>query len=100
MAQNTGNAKNILVGASPLFLSNIDITTSGYVENAEPGAAGDYAFESGISFTKTLKTSNTQAESSITSSGKRTMRSRSSIFLSRLYSLLIATCSSKWMTAG
>ena len=54
MAQNTGNAKNILVGASPLFLSNIDITTSGYVENAEPGAAGDYAFESGISFTKTL----------------------------------------------
>jgi hypothetical protein len=54
MAQNTGNAKNILVGASPLFLSNIDITTSGYVENAEPGAVGDYAFESGISFTKTL----------------------------------------------
>jgi hypothetical protein len=54
MAQNTGNAKNILVGASPLFLSNIDITTAGYVENAEPGAVGDYAFESGISFTKTL----------------------------------------------
>ena len=53
MAQNTGNAKNILVGASPLFLSNIDITTSGYVENAEPGT-GDYAYESGISFTKTL----------------------------------------------
>jgi hypothetical protein len=55
MAQNTGNAKNILVGASPLFLSNIDITAAGYVENAEPGkAASDYAFVEGESFTKTL----------------------------------------------
>ena len=35
--QNTGNARNILVGASPLFLSNIDITETEYVENAEPG---------------------------------------------------------------
>jgi hypothetical protein len=35
--QNTGNARNILVGASPLFLSSEDITESGYVENAEPG---------------------------------------------------------------
>jgi len=32
MAQNTGNARNILVGASPLFLSVEDSTTSGYVE--------------------------------------------------------------------
>jgi hypothetical protein len=39
MAQNTGNAKNILVGASPLFLSVDDSTTSGYVENMEPGVA-------------------------------------------------------------
>jgi len=53
MAQNVGNAKNILVGASPLFISNIDVTDSDYVENAEPGA-GDYAYESGISFTTTL----------------------------------------------
>ena len=53
MAQNVGNAKNILVGASPLFLSNIDITASGYVENAAPGT-GDFAFESGVSFTNTL----------------------------------------------
>jgi hypothetical protein len=37
MAQNTGNAKNILVGASPLFLSVDDSTTAGYVENMEPG---------------------------------------------------------------
>ena len=35
--QNTGNARNILVGASPLFLSNVDITEAEYVENAEPG---------------------------------------------------------------
>ena len=53
MAQNTGNAKNILVGASPLFLSNTDITTAGYTENAAPGT-GDYAFVSGESFTATL----------------------------------------------
>ena len=39
MAQNTGNARNILVGASPLFLSVEDSTTSGYVENMVPGTA-------------------------------------------------------------
>jgi hypothetical protein len=39
MAQNTGNARNILVGASPLFLSVEDSTTSGYVENLIPGTA-------------------------------------------------------------
>ena len=39
MAQNIGNARNILVGASPLFLSVEDSTTSGYVENMVPGAA-------------------------------------------------------------
>jgi hypothetical protein len=53
MAQNVGNAKNILVGASPLFISNVDVTDADYVQNAEPGA-GDFAYESGISFTKTL----------------------------------------------
>jgi hypothetical protein len=53
MAQNVGNAKNILVGASPLFISNIDVTDSDYVQNAEPGS-GDFAFQSGVSFTKTL----------------------------------------------
>ena len=37
MAQNTGNARNILVGASPLFLSVEDSTTSGYVEDLTPG---------------------------------------------------------------
>jgi hypothetical protein len=39
MAQNTGNAKNILVGASPLFLSVEDSTVDGYVENMEAGLA-------------------------------------------------------------
>jgi hypothetical protein len=53
MAQNVGNAKNILVGASPLFISNVDVTDADYVQNAEPGA-GDFAYESGVSFTKTL----------------------------------------------
>jgi hypothetical protein len=54
MAQATGNAKNILVGASPLFLSNIDVTDSDYVENAEPGSATAGAFASGVSYTSTL----------------------------------------------
>ena len=37
--QATGNAKNILVGASPLFLTVEDSTVAGYLENLEPGAA-------------------------------------------------------------
>jgi len=54
MAQATGNAKNILVGASPLFLSTSDSTVSGYTENMEPGGAGGVAFTAGQSFTDTL----------------------------------------------
>jgi hypothetical protein len=38
MAQNTGNARNILVGASPLFLSVEDSTTTGYNSNLIPAA--------------------------------------------------------------
>lgn len=41
--QIAGNAKNILVGASPLFISNLDVTTAGYVENFAPGEAGSGA---------------------------------------------------------
>ena len=54
--QATGNAKNILVGASPLFLSVKDSTTTGYaaVENAEPGSAAAGAFVTGTSYTDTL----------------------------------------------
>ena len=57
MAQNTGNAKNILVGASPLFISNINSSEAGYVENAEAGqtyGAGVPAFIAGTSYTTTL----------------------------------------------
>ena len=56
MAQNAGNAKNILVGASPLFISNIDSTTSGYAtyENSEPGTTNASAFATGVSYTDTL----------------------------------------------
>ena len=57
MAQSTGNAKNILVGASPLFISNIDSSATGYVENAEAGVAYDVtvpAFVSGTSYTTSL----------------------------------------------
>ena len=52
--QATGNAKNILVGASPLFLSVKDSTQSGYVENMEPNASTGVAFVNGTSFTDTL----------------------------------------------
>ena len=41
--QIAGNAKNILVGASPLFISNLDVTTTGYVENYAPGEVGSTA---------------------------------------------------------
>ena len=47
------SAKNILVGASPLFLSTKDSTVAGYVENMEPGATG-VPFATGTSYTTTL----------------------------------------------
>ena len=52
--QATGNAKNILVGASPLFLSVKDSTTANYPENAEPGSAAAGAFVTVTSYTDTL----------------------------------------------
>ena len=68
MAQNIGNAKNILVGASPLFLSVDDSTVSGYDDSMEAGVtnAGTTvvgsikpstlvpAFASGTSYTDSL----------------------------------------------
>ena len=56
MPQNTGNAKNILVGASPLFISNLDSTASGYstYENSEPGSTNAGGFDTGTSYTTTL----------------------------------------------
>ena len=63
MAQNTGNAKNILVGASPLFLTVEDSTVTGYVDNMEPGVANSGtsarntkvpAYNSAKSYTETL----------------------------------------------
>jgi len=54
--QATGNAKNILVGASPLFISNFDVTAGStkYKENAEPGSAEAGAYVNGTSYTDTL----------------------------------------------
>jgi hypothetical protein len=63
MAQNTGDARNILVGASPLFLSVDDSTVSGYDNSMEAGVtnAGSAdnstlvpAFATGESYTTTL----------------------------------------------
>jgi hypothetical protein len=55
MPQNIGNAKNILVGASPLFLSAKDSTVAGYVENMEPSAATTGVnFATGVSYATTL----------------------------------------------
>jgi hypothetical protein len=70
MAQNTGNAKNILVGASPLFLSVEDSTVDGYVENLEAGQINSGtlgrntkvpAFDSAASYTNTLNALDTTA---------------------------------------
>jgi hypothetical protein len=61
--QSQGNAKNILVGASPLFLSVEDSTVTGYKENMEAGFANAGtasrntkvpAFSSAASYTTTL----------------------------------------------
>ena len=61
--QNTGDAKNILVGASPLFLSVEDSTVSGYDYSMDAGAANAFVasknrfvpvFSSGESYTTTL----------------------------------------------
>ena len=66
MAQSVGNAKNILVGASPLFLSNVDVNDADYIANAEPGVTvavsativpqtvGVPAFASATSYASTL----------------------------------------------
>jgi hypothetical protein len=54
MPQNIGNAKNILVGASPLFLSAKDSTATGYAENAEPGSSAGVSFSTGASYADTL----------------------------------------------
>ena len=50
------NARNILVGASPLFLSVKDSTVSGYTENMEPDSSAGVAFADGVSYTDTLNT--------------------------------------------
>ena len=61
--QNTGNARNILVGASPLFLTVEDSTVSGYIEDMEAGSARAFvanknrsvpAFSASESYTTTL----------------------------------------------
>jgi PPE-repeat protein len=69
MAQSVGNAKNILVGASPLFLSSIDVNDADYIGNAEAGVAiasgsgtvGVPAFATGVSYTTTLNNVNQTA---------------------------------------
>ena len=69
MAQSVGNAKNILVGASPLFLSTIDVNDADYITNAEAGVAiasgagtvGVPAFATGVSYTSTLNTVDQEA---------------------------------------
>ena len=69
MAQSVGNAKNILVGASPLFLSTIDVNDADYIQNAVPGVAiaaaantvGVPAFVPGASYTDTLNNVNQTA---------------------------------------
>jgi hypothetical protein len=70
MAQSVGNAKNILVGASPLFLSVEDSTVDGYVENMEAGSANAGtasrntkvpAFDPSKSYTETLNAVDTAA---------------------------------------
>jgi hypothetical protein len=80
MAQNIGNAKNILVGASPLFLSVDDSTVAGYDDSMEAGVtnAGTAnnstlvpAFESGESYTDTLNDLTVNAAGGLTAAAYR-----------------------------
>jgi len=61
--QAAGNARNILVGASPLFLSVEDSTVDGYTDNMVAGAAKAFvasknklvpAFDAALSYTDSL----------------------------------------------
>jgi hypothetical protein len=69
MAQSVGNAKNILVGASPLFLSTVDVNDADYIANAEAGVAiasgsGNVAipaFATGVSYTTSLNNVNQES---------------------------------------
>ena len=88
MAQKVGNEKNILVGASPLFLSVDDSTTAGYDLSMEAGQtnAGTLAtgtgatrfapstlvpaFASGTSYTDTLNAA-TPADGGVTAAAYR-----------------------------
>lgn len=66
MAQSVGNARNILVGASPLFLSTIDVNDADYISNAEAGVpksaaantVGVPAFVPTVSYTDSLNAVN------------------------------------------
>jgi len=85
--QNTGDARNILVGASPLFLSVEDSTVNGYDNSMEAGATPENAFVAdknryvpaflaGESYTDTLNkvsvdTATTQATAPFTASNPK-----------------------------
>jgi len=75
--QNTGDARNILVGASPLFLSVEDSTVSGYDSSMDAGLANAFvasknryvpAFSVGESYTTTLNKSLTTTGATQTAS--------------------------------
>jgi hypothetical protein len=85
MAQNTGDARNILVGASPLFLSVDDSTVSGYDTSMEAGqtnagtaAVGSVkpstlvpAFAAGLSYTETLNAGTVTKAGGVTAAAYR-----------------------------
>jgi len=78
--QNTGNARNILVGASPLFLTVEDSTVSGYVEDMEAGSLSAFvanknrsvpAFVPSQSYTTTLNNVETVSAATDTPAGTK-----------------------------
>jgi hypothetical protein len=80
MAQKVGDARNILVGASPLFLSVDDSTVSGYDNSMEAGVtnAGSAnnstlvpAFEAGVSYTDTLNALTVDFDGGLTAAAYR-----------------------------
>jgi hypothetical protein len=63
------NAKNILVGASPLFLSTKDSTDGSYNAYMEPGTAAAAAYPAATSYTTALNSSSNYRNVGFTNNG-------------------------------
>ena len=111
MAQSVGNARNILVGASPLFLSVTDITSPDYVASAPAGVLNAFAanknktvpaFKAATSYTDTLNavdvtTAATGAVSAVCAAAGSATRPRASANREWIF-MSVTNVSIRWVT--